>query len=277
MTDFLKLNGIPLPVLDGSMTKTIKEIGERSIAQDGTARSQVRTRKRVWSGRTPPMSQASAEAWMRYLNGEGHTASFDSDMYTSGGIIGTLSGGAARDAGTFKYGTHSLKLAAGVSGCVWNVGLGVESSGGTTKGWTFACWRHNGASWEHYVVTYNATTGTTAQYLGGTLVGASSPSWLSVSSSGNVTLSNGTGTSIYYDDVNMFHFPVPSTWPAYMAALTTATANMPDLRTEGDLIPDGNRTVQGMALTAQVVQAGLESSGTWTQNQEQVEFTLTEV
>jgi hypothetical protein len=276
VTDFLKLNGIPVPCLDGSVKKTFIEVGDRTVSWDGSERSQVRRRKRSWTGKTSPMAQADAEAWARFINGEGHTCSFDSDTYTSGGVA-LVTGGATRDAGVFKFGTHSLKVPITTGLAQWSVGLGVESSGGTTKGWTVAMWRYNGAAWEHYVVTYVAATTTTAVYLAGVYTGTSVPAGLTVSSAGVVALANTTGTAIYYDDLQMLHFPVPSDWPASMFALGVAVANLTDLRAEGAVIPNGNRTVVGKAAAADVVQAGLAATGAWTQNQEQVEFTITEV
>lgn len=77
--------GATVDVAVGSVSITYNEIGDQGSTFDGTYRSTVRARKKVWSLATPPQTRATADNVYSYLTGTSVVASGDL-VNVSGGV-----------------------------------------------------------------------------------------------------------------------------------------------------------------------------------------------
>lgn len=66
---FLTVGGVTVEVAPGGSSRAVTEIGDRARAFDGTMRSTVRSRKKVFAFTTVPMTQAAATTLETALNG----------------------------------------------------------------------------------------------------------------------------------------------------------------------------------------------------------------
>lgn len=91
---FLTLNGITIPTARGGKGKG-QEIGERSIAFDGTPQIDRRAIKRQWKFKTPPLNEARFLQFKDMILGRGHYFQSENSVYASnglGGVSGAASG-----------------------------------------------------------------------------------------------------------------------------------------------------------------------------------------
>ena len=87
---FLTINGVDVPVLDGSADLSVEDIGHSARAFNGYMSNSIRARARVIACTTPILSAADARALVGLVRGDGHFWAF-SDAYSSRGL-GVLSG-----------------------------------------------------------------------------------------------------------------------------------------------------------------------------------------
>lgn len=66
---YLVVGSVTVNVAPGASSRAVEEIGDRARAFDGTLRSTVRGRKKVWSITTAPMTKANADTLETALNG----------------------------------------------------------------------------------------------------------------------------------------------------------------------------------------------------------------
>ena len=83
---FLRVNGWAIPLADGSPGEEHVLGGDFARAYSGNPISDERFDKRVWSGRTPPVTEMVAQAIKGAVRGLGHVWSYDSDLYSSKGL-----------------------------------------------------------------------------------------------------------------------------------------------------------------------------------------------
>lgn len=261
MTDFLRINGIPLAVLDGSAGLSVEEIGGLERAVDGTAITNRRAVKGSWGFTLAHSAAATALAWRDLLLGRGHRWAFDSHLYSSKGLGPSSSSGATISATQSKFGGSSLKIV--------DTGSYVAAALPSGSPWTVLLWRYV-AGWKHYAVTSAGT-----KYEDG-VAGVYTTTWLSVSS-GSVTLANAEGADRYYDDLVVLPCIVPATWPASVFGYGAAFSPLAKLYADGLAIEAGalTKTVRGSVGRASMVQA--TSAGAWASNLHVLDFTLTEV
>lgn len=254
---FLTLNGVEIPVLDGNASRSRVLIGERGRAFDGTFRSSVRARKRQWSLATPVVTKAEADAIVGLVEGQGHHWSFDADLYSDKGLVGT---GAGASVGTTspspKFGAGRLGITTG------NTATFALSLGGA---WTVMVWQWDGAAWDHYVVTSAGH-----KWVNGIRNDAATTTWLAVSS-GTLTLS-APSAAAYYDDLVALPYVIPAAWAEVWGVATSAFSALPRLAMAGDI---GTATVEGELGAEAYTQAQVD--GGWRDNALTVEFTLSEV
>lgn len=260
---FLTLNGLDVPVREGTPSETPREIGQRGRAFDGTARVSRRATKREWSFDMLPQSQDDAIAYEGLIRGDGHVWSFDASLYSSKGLSPSAqSGTVALSTSSPKFGAKNLALSGSsvASSISWQPGIGSE--------WTVALWRFASSVWTHYVLNSNGTK----------LVNAvSSPdadvSWLTVSAP-NLSLSDTTATAIRYDDLIFFPFVIPAAWVGTLYGKSVAWTDAPKLTASGDaLYPD--KTVFGEVTGVKQVSAVV--GGSFADNARVLSVSLVEV
>ena len=260
---FCTINGITLPIREGSLKQSVQEIGERGQAFDGTAYQAVRARKRKWQFSTPPMTQADSLAWSALLNGDAVNWSFEVDAYSQQGHAATITGSAARTTTAYKFGAASLLIPySPSSSAAWNVGVG--------PAWTVACWRryYNGAAW---LWNHRVTTSTGIYYSGGVATTDGNPPTVS---SGVLTLAGGLSSQpLYYDDLWILPAVVPTSWPAQMYAHNAQLVDASGFTLGGDIVPAAVACV-GQVTGSKVLQGIV--GGSFVSNAVELEIEITE-
>lgn len=238
----LALNGInlgPLILAVEEPRESLRDIGETSVAADGSTRVSRSRRKRDIAFRTVPLTDAEAHAWLCLLTGEGEAWSFDASLYGSKGTGPSTYTNTAQGAGVTKYGTGRLSVGA-TTGTITFSGV-VENAWGGSTSWTVMFWRYEGTAWVHYVVRADG-----AKWLDGVRNDAASTLWLDVAD-GNVTIENTTGAAVLYDDLVVLPFAVLDTWPAQVHAAAAAYGSVPVARATGDMVTEAaSREVLGV-------------------------------
>lgn len=230
---FLSLNGLTVRLLVSNFDKGEPAIvGDRNRAINGALRETVVATKRSWRGTMAHASPADAEAWRRFLLREGwDSVSFDGTLYSGKGLAPNAGHGATLSTASPKFGTHNV--ATNANALTYSFALGSV--------WSVSLWRWSGTAWEHFVVRSDG-----AKWLAGTRNDAAGTTFLSVSG-GSVTLA----ASNSFDDLAAFPFLLPATWPAEIAAATTAFT-CPTLIAAGDAIEGAPRTVVPVVGNASV-------------------------
>lgn len=237
----LKLCGIEVDAVvaaSSDLQQSTRDIGEAAEAADGSAYISRSATKLDFGFRTVPLSLTAAFAWWSLFRGEGEAWSFDANLYGSKGTgpSGTT-GTAVQSAGSAKYGAGKLALSAS-SSITW--AATTRNVFGRTSDWTVCVWR-NAGTWTHYVVNSAGQ-----KWVDGVRDDAASTSFLGVSS-GNVTLSNSSG-SVTFDDLVIVPYVMPSDWPPQIHAANAAFAALPVLSLTGDFVTEqATRAVIGKA------------------------------
>ncbi|MBN9687118.1 MULTISPECIES: hypothetical protein [unclassified Corallococcus] len=233
--------------------------GPRVRTFSGWAQSGTRSRDFIWSGGTPPMPMADAQALRRLIDGDGHSWSFeangDTGLVSSKGLAATVVGtvGVGPGSSTPHFGTGGLVLAAGASVTWATATTGNYVAGAWLKGaFSAGVWQHvvvapwadrtwlNGEEW----LAYGDLEADTLIGLG---VGLRAP--------GAFTISNHPGASgpLDCDDLVLLPYGVPESWVPQWAAAATPFGPLPYHRADGTGIP-GPFQVLGQAGDAQAVE-----------------------
>lgn len=231
----LALNGINLGALilaSDEPRESLRDVGDTSVAADGSTRISRRRRKRDIAFRTVPLTNAQAHAWLCLLTGEGEAWSFDSSVYGSKGTGPSAITNTSQGAPSPKYGSGRLSVGA-TTGSITYGGVAVNGWGGSSD-WTVMLWRYEGAAWVHYVVRSDG-----AKWVNGVRTDGASTTWLTVSA-GNVTIANTTGAAVLYDDLVVLPFLVLDDWPAQVFAAGAAYGSLPVGRVTGDLVTEAS-------------------------------------
>ncbi|NTX17712.1 hypothetical protein HUA76_43825 [Myxococcus sp. CA056] len=251
---FLALNGIPVPVTEGRRRQV--NIGTDSRAFNGAYRLGRRAVRQEWEFKTPPLPRDEVLAVRGLIAGDGHTAAFEGDAFTSRGLNQTSVAGQLFQGARFGAG---MNLAVGASSS-WAMQLGAR--------WTAL----------HHV--YSSAAGVWSQVINRSdgkrwMQGAPSESagGLSVAS-GTLTLT-GVTNAVSFDDVVGLPFEVPDAWVPYLVAWHTARAwsALPFLVASGAFLPT-DATVLGEVRDGEFVEFSHNGSRVVG---ERLEFTLREV
>jgi hypothetical protein len=228
VTSFLRVNGINLPVAEGSASVSQEEIGADQQAVDGTPIVNRRRVIRKWSGRTNILTAAEALAFRDLITGKGHTlngtgsaVSVDQlGIYTSKGLAPSAAGGAfwsRVNAGKFALIDPPAGAGLFFIGIGWTVGYSATYPMFTaTAPWTVSWWQDVGTIgvWHHHILT---STGLKW------LDGVSSVAAVDVSgSSGAITLGSGATGSVV-SDFQAWPFVIPNSWAPQMFGFAGTT------------------------------------------------------
>lgn len=256
----LVINGITVSVGADSLSRSVEEVGERTRAFSGAAVLNRRWAKRVIECELPLASQVDQLAWMSLLRGEGHSWSFDSNVYSAKGL--PLSGATAvvgTTAPVPKYGAGRLYTGASSVGAATQLG----------PAWTVMAWWWSGSAWVHHVVNSLGQ-----KWANGVRADGTSTTWLSVSATGDLTLAATT----YLDDLVTLPVVFPTTWPPLLYATARAFPALPRLEAYGDLFPGSSASspvyVRGDVDSLSYAPAWI--AGTWTPMAATLSLTLRE-
>ncbi|NNB94325.1 hypothetical protein HI113_10450 [Corallococcus exiguus] len=228
---------IQKPTLLGPRVRTF-----RGFAQSGT-----RARVFTWSGGTPPVPMAEAQALRRLLDGDGHSWDFRSAptnaFASSKGAMANLNG--APQAGTAitgRWAYGAMRMAPGEQ-AEWSIGTRLDS--------TVGFWVRAGDSgpWTHVVARFQPDV----LYVDGSAVGIADDMEGAVGlfirlSEGQLGVS--ADVTVTVSDLVYLPYTVPTAWVPQWAAATAPFGPLPYHRASGTGIP-GPFQVLGQALDAQ--------------------------
>lgn len=255
MAQLLRVSGIAVPVLDGSVDETPKQAGDNERAEDFSLIVNRRAIKETYKIKIAPQSPSDGVAWRGLLLGLGHTWNFDSSFYSSKGLGPSALTNVVQNA-TAKFGAGGAQQTLSTGTFTFTA----LPLGGSK--WTVMVWRKLGAgSFNHYIVT-SASKALGHAYVNGSDT-ADATSWLTVNTAaGTVKLDADASNTTNLDDLVILPFDVPSAWPADVFAYGAAFSQLPYLDVDGDLI-DGNvglKTVCGDVSGTEIVQGVLNGT-----------------
>lgn len=262
MADFLTLNGIPVPVLDGSAHVSVDELGEASRAVDGSLLIGRRNLKTKLDFDVVHQDAATALAFRDLILGRGNVWSFDSSLYSAKGVPVTMVGSYTLYTMFKKYGTGSLQVQIGTSADF------ADGPDYTAQPWSISWWDSGGGAWDHYV-----ENSANQQYKNGSLTGART---YCTPSSTKVRWTNPYAGTRWVDDVWLAPYLFPSTWPAKIQALGAAVGSAARVRAAGLALNAnaGPLTMKGSIRGLNVLQGTL--AGVYAANLHVVSATLEE-
>lgn len=265
MTDFLKLNHFPITCADASSSTAYESIGRTERTVDAGMRTNRRAIKRQWKFKTTPQSARTSFAIADLVLGRGNYWSFDVHMYSAKGLgPSSYSGSTTVQYVQYKYGAGSLSVPSTHTFVV----AGAYTDGGAVS---VACWVRVSGVWTHYAVIRTAA-GVAQNYVNGSASGATLPFTFS---SGTFTIT-GTATEVYYDDLIVMPSLWPTTWPALIYGASTAFSPLGRLNASGASIGDNAATVSVVGAVDGLEAVQAYDSSTWSQNMQEVAFTLHE-
>lgn len=271
MTDFLRINGVPVAIRVESAEFRPEVVGESGRSVDGSMFVQRTAIKRAFDLATVPVTAQEALALEGLLHGKGHVwpVSAALGLYSSRGALITSSGAAITRAGAFgKFGSDSALVPTGVTlrtNVLYPTGAGQQEP-------TLSFWLSlNGSTWTHRA--YRAAA---SQWYTDGVAGAA-PAGVTISYSGSFgwQIANATGSNLWVDDLWVCPYDWPATWPALVFAYGAAVGLAPKLKADGLVIAnnlsiDAFGEVSSMPLLPGVV-------GTYQANLHTVSFALLEV
>lgn len=270
MTAALVINAITVPVADGSANVKVDVIGETVRAVDAGLVRDWRATKLTWALEMVLATAADADAFRDLILGRHDVWSLEglsgaSSLYSAKGYVLTLAGSSALSNAQAKFGVWSVQVPSASSFQLQNLSYDYN-----TLPWSVAWWQREASTWHHYVQRSDGQGWKDG-------VGASVTYWSTTSFT--LTFLQSSFSPAYVDDVTVFPFLVPTTWPAFLNAATLAWPSSPQLRAEGLLIANnvtGGKTVMGEIDQETYVQAYLVA-GALSPNATKLGFHLIEV
>ena len=300
----LTINGVTFPGEADSFGESPEFIGDiLGRAQSGALVESRTTRKRRWRVRSVFMLASDAEAWRRFLEGDGHFWRLTNNGVSSKGV-GPQSGGA------FSFSTFSPPT--GSMGCVtvsaagsigWNLASVMGPGWTPASGFTLSIYRQDSTAlgdtttgFYRYLVMGTAAwaLGTAnpagaTQWRDGSTGNFGVGRWLEMSAAGVLSIwgkgnSAGGNAAHSYAMVTALPFALPSSWQSSVVDFSDARRllNLPWLSLNpritlgGDAIPDAN----GATVVARVnvlEQRNVRLAGAHRNNARVIEVEFTEV
>lgn len=234
MTAAITINGLTVPIKEGTFQETPREIGEQTVAIDGTQRRTRITSKRDCGFGTYAMPVATAYAWDMLLRGFGETWSFNASLYGSKGTGPNSSTGASVSADSPQFGANSLKLLAG--------GTNQITYALAASVWTVSFWRKlEGSSYHSYIIT---STG--KKWVDGVRNDGASTTFHTGSTTAQSFTDHAT-LKTYIDDFVWLPFEVPTDWPPVWGVESVIPFSLlPSLTMAGQAVSEASsRSVMG--------------------------------
>lgn len=254
----LAVNGINVGAIIAAANEPKGErrnIGAEILAADGSWRTTRQTRKRDVKFTTIPLTKDDAFVWESFFVGEGEVWSFNTSLYGSKGLPASANVGCTIASGSPKFGAAKLIVPATTGSIAFAAGPNLY---GSFNNWMLSVWRStdSGSTWTNYIINGTSTT-QLQKWVDGVRNDAATTTWLTMSSTGTATIANTSGSAVWYDDLVILPFSVPTTWPPVWGVRTTAFPSLPYLELSGDLVPEQPlRTVLGEANEATLKIAG---------------------
>jgi len=233
MAEFLKLNGIAVPVLDGSAGLDADVLGKTERVVDASIVSHRRAVKGVWEFSIAHQVAATALAFRDLLLGKGHYWSFDSHLYSAKGLAPSTVGGLTSSATNKKFGAQGGRIASGGSDAVFT---NVWPSGSR---WTLMWWEAQGdaGAFTHKLVL---STNTGAEYQNASFLPTPTDN-VTFQSTGFTLKANGANR--YFDDLVALPFVIPVDWISQIYNYGSAFSPLTKLYAAGDLLEANTKTV----------------------------------
>ncbi len=238
MTDFLRLNGITVPVARGSADGEQEVFGQMVRGMNARAVAPRRARKNNWKVSTTYIPLLDAFAWQELVAGAGHVLSFDTqNSYTSKGMA------PVSVAVGWGFTTSSPKY--GAACATWTTGNAVWQFFPTSSAWTVCWWLNEAAAgWHHYVLNSAGT-----KWIDGVLAPGGTMLGLVSVTSGVATFGSSTASKI--DDIVALPYLTPASWPAQIYGFNAAFGLLPLLTADGRM--------KGLASATSVLGGGSSS------------------
>lgn len=261
MADLLKLNGIVVPVLDGTAKHEPVELGDDDErAEDESLIVERRAIKERYGLVIAHRTNAHALAWRDLILGKGHYWSFDDTtkgLYSSKGLgpTGSVTGVTLQTTSPY-LGAGRVKIALGTNSLSYAMGAQPALTAMVAR-------NVNGFGWNHYIKDSAGNVWTD-----GVLVG-SAPFVTLTAGTGTVKLDGDATFDTFFDELVLLPFLLPSDWPAQMYAWNNSGKQWSPLElltATGELIDNnvtGGKTVRGHVKNMPLMQGAL--SGTFGQ------------
>lgn len=282
MAEYMTINGIPIPCLvEGAEVET-EQIGDSERAESLALIEHIEGEKFRAKHRLVPQTRANAFAYRQLINGAGHYWSFDTDVYSSGGLGPQAQNGGALASDQKWLGAQSLKFLFSDTGR--NISYDALPANVPT-GWTvaFAARETGGAVWEHWLATSVLGMGGAVWYKNGVGGFGVGPYSASINTAlGRVTLQGDVNTT-WFDELVILPYAVPAAWIPLMYAFqnpgggNTQWSNLRELKLQGDVLEEGGtKVVTGRVLRRDVEPIVIPGSG-FQPSARAFDFELTEV
>lgn len=249
MADFVKVEGVTLPLRVGSFTDAREYLGVSRRSTSGQLFDVINSEHMAAEGTIRPVDQATGKALRRYLNGDGESWLFDAaSVYGSRGSAPNAGGSytAYSTGGVFNLGRVNVAS-----------GNYIELPGDFSGDWTIDLWKYEtianeGAASDafyRYTVRGNATTVTTTEQIRNAVSGShNAASWITVPTTSAVRIYgkagyvSGGGASVArnYSMITLRAYHVTSAMAVAMHGFNAQLiAGLPHLFVDGEAIDDG--------------------------------------
>lgn len=300
----LTVNGVTFPGEADTFGEQGEFIGDvLGRSQSGALVESRTTRKRRWRARSVFLLASDAEAWRRFLEGDGHNWQFASNAVSSKGL-GPVSGGVwSMSSFSAPAGTVECVTVTGGSSVEWNLGSAMGPGWTPSRGWTVFVYRQDSTAlgdtstgFYRYMITGSSTwtlgtanpSGVT-QWRDGSTGSWGVGRWMELNAAGRLALhgkgnSAGANSTHSYAMLTALPFAAPSSWQSQLVDFTEArravnrswvSAN-PRVLIGGDAIPDPDG-VQVVARVGVLDQRNVRLSGAHRNNARIIEVEFIEV
>jgi hypothetical protein len=235
---YATLNGLEVPFLEGTLTKTPVNIGSSSRVISGKYFQGVTSRTTDFEGATIPLVEEDHDFLRDFVEGRGHLWSFNEDKFSGDGLGPNAGGTSSISTTEKKFGAASLLIGSG-SSIEYELGSAFASG----SQWTISVWKRTASNtFTHYAILDDGT-----QYKAGAVHTPSGSddvtNWLSMTGS-NLTIEGkdiaGTNSaSAYYDQLVVRPFRMSAEAILAEASATVAFPALPHLLLAGDIVPRG--------------------------------------